>query len=358
MITVEWMQVCKSVRGCYPNAHCVCRPQLANYNKHLLLPMLRVLLVKTSSLGDVIHNLPVVHDILQFRPDAVIDWVVEESFSAIPRLHQGVSRVIPMAVRRWRREITRASSRCEIGVFRRHLREQKYDAIIDTQGLLKSAIISCDARGQRYGLDWRSSREPLRMFYDRTFRVPWGQHAVERNRSLAAQALGYALTTTARFDIKPAELSAPAKAWLPQARYAVLLHATSAARKLWPESHWREVIGTLLQKDIVSVLPWGSSEEHNRSVRIAAGMPHTIVPPALALPDLAGVLGRASVVVGVDTGLTHLAAALQVPTAGIYCATDPEATGLYPALRAVNIGGKDIVPSVLEVIAAMARISR
>jgi heptosyltransferase-1 len=311
--------------------------------------MLRILLIKTSSLGDVVHNLPVVSDILRHAPDAQIDWVVEESFAAIPRMHPAVRRVIPVALRRWRRDLLGTKTRAEICAFLGSLREREYDAVIDTQGLLKSALVARAARGNCYGLDWRSSREPLRFLYDRTFRVPWGQHAVTRNCSLAAQALGYAVSADVNYGIA---VQRRAFSWLPVQRYAVLLHATSADRKLWPESHWKDLYKHLFLKNIFCILPWGNEAEHARSKRLAGTEEGAIVPPALALNDLAALLASAHGVVGVDTGLTHLAAALNVPTIGIYCATDPAATGIYGSARAMNLGGVGVAPAVADVIGA------
>lgn len=315
--------------------------------------MPRILLVKTSSLGDVVHNLPVVSDIRRQFPDAGIDWVVEEAFAAIPRMHPAVDRVLPVALRRWRRALLASATRGEICSFLGELHERYYDAIIDTQGLLKSALVARAAHGPCYGLDWRSSREPLRFLYDRTFRVPWGRHAVARNRDLVAQALAYTVQMPPEYGIRAQPRSFD---WLPPQRYAVLLHATSAAAKLWPEAAWIDLYKYLILKDIFCVLPWGSDAERVRSERLAAAMPNAVVPPRLALDDIAALLGKAHVVIGVDTGLTHLAAALNVPTLGIYCATDPAATGIYPAPHAVNLGGIGAPPAVDEVISALAQL--
>lgn len=315
--------------------------------------MPRILLVKTSSLGDVVHNLPVVSDIRRHFPRADIDWVVEETFTAIPRMHPAVREVMPVALRRWRRTWLDAATRAQCGGFLRQLRSQTYDAIIDTQGLLKSAIVTAAARGMRYGLDWKSSREPLRPFYDRTFRVPWGQHAVMRNRSLAAQALGYKVDTPADYGASAAQR---AFAWLPSPRYAVLLHATSADAKLWPESAWLNLYKYLILNHIFVVLPWGNARERERSERLVAHMRNAVVPPALTVEDLAALLAHAQFVIGVDTGLTHLAAALNAPTIGIYCATDPAATGIYGCARAVNLGGIGAPPTVAQVVAAIEQV--
>ena len=316
--------------------------------------MPRILLIKTSSLGDVVHNLPVVSDVAAAMPDTVIDWVVEESFAAIPQLHPRVSRVWPVAVRRWRRALWNPAVWGGVRAFIGELRGQRYDAVIDTQGLLKSAWITGLARGTRHGLDRASAREPLGiLFCDHTHAVPWGQHAVERNRSLAAQALGYVPAGAPHYGI----VTAPqAFNCLPSSAYAVLLHATSAARKLWAEEHWIALGRVLAAQSVSSVLPWGDAAERERSVRLAAQIPQAVVPDRFELHALASLLAGARVVVGTDTGLTHLAGALGVPTVGIYCATDPAATGLYGCARALNLGGVGTPPSAAAVIAAARRM--
>lgn len=315
--------------------------------------MKSILLVKTSSLGDVVHNLPVVGDIRSAYPDAVIDWVVEEGFAAVPPLHPAVRSVLPVAIRRWRSLLWRRRTHDEVRTFLQRLRAQAYDAVVDTQGLLKSALIARAAHGERFGLDWESAREPLALLYDRTFSVPWTLHAVERNRALAAQALGYALSPQASYGIR----AVPVKfSWLPAAPYVVLLHATSAERKLWPEARWVELGGRFSLGGACCVLPWGNAAERDRSERLAAQLAGAVIPPALRLDEAAGLLAGAQAVIGVDTGLTHLAAALGVPTVGIYCATDPAATGIYGCERAVNLGGIGAPPTVDEVNAALRKL--
>lgn len=317
--------------------------------------MPRILLIKTSSLGDVVHNLPVVADIVAAQPDVHIDWVVEEAFAGIPRLHPRVSRVLPVAVRRWRRAVWHPAVWGEIRAFFGHLRDQSYDAVIDSQGLLKSAWIAGVARGVSHGLDRASSREPLGWFYDHTHSVPWDQHAVERNRRLAAQALSYTLSAPAQYGIAAA---AQQFIWLNNRSYAVLLHATSADRKLWPEERWIELGKALAAQGIRSVLPWGTAAEHERSERLMQHIPQSVVPERLDIAALAALLAQARVVVGADTGLTHLAGALGVPTVGIYCATDPAATGLYACARGVNLGGIGMPPAVGVVVAALDKLIR
>jgi len=208
------------------------------------------------------------------------------------------------------------------------------------------------ARGVRCGLNWKSAREPLGWFYDHVFDVPWTLHAVERNRSLAAQVLGYAPDGTADYGIhaKPANFS-----WLPRRDYAVLLHASSSPRKLWPEARWIELGARLNQSALTCVLPWGSTDERARSELLAQRMQHAVVPPQLGLNDAASLLAGAKAVIGVDTGLTHLAAALKVPVVGIYCASRPEDTGIYSE-SAVNLGGINQPPAVGAVAAALGKL--
>jgi heptosyltransferase-1 len=320
----------------------------------LAAPMNKILLVKTSSLGDVVHNLPVATDIRAAIPGARIDWVVEEAFAAVPRLHPAVSGVLPVAIRRWRTSLIERATRDEIARFLHELRAQTYDAVIDTQGLLKSALIACAARGPGFGLDWRSAREPVGLLYDHTFSVPWAWHAVERNRAVAARALGYAVPNGVDYGIHP---PAGDLAEVVREPYVVLLHATSQERKLWPEMSWVELGRMLTGRGRGCVLPWYSGQERARSEELARQIPGAIVPPGLPLPEVTRLIAGAAAVAGVDTGLTHLSAALGIPTVGIYRATDPAATGLYGGKRALNLGGIDGFPAAHEVMAALERVS-
>jgi len=307
-------------------------------------------------MGDVVHNLPVVSDIASAVPGAQVDWIVEENFAPIPRLHPSVRDVIPVALRRWRKHPFDPVVRREWNEFRSRLRERRYDAVLDTQGLFKSAVLARMARGLRHGLDWRSSREPLRLFYDRTHAIPWSMHAVERNRLLTAEALGYRLHEGPRYGISaPSDSRSAVNAKAPT---AVLLHSTSAVEKEWPEQRWID-LGRRLHVDRgwVSTLPYGSPREQERSRRLAESIPDAVVPPQLGIDALAGLLGEARVVVGVDTGLTHLAVALGRPTIGLYCATDPAATGLYGSESLRNLGGVGLCPATGEVLDAVRSIA-
>ncbi|BBJ00664.1 ADP-heptose--LPS heptosyltransferase [Ferrigenium kumadai] len=311
-----------------------------------------IVLIKTSSLGDVLHNLPVVTDIRKHLPDARIDWVVEESFAALPALHPGVGHVIPVAMRRWRKSWWR--SRSEIQAFCRKLQTRPYDLALDTQGLLKSALITRCVRAEHCGHAWGSAREPLAsLFYDRTCAIAEDLHAVERNRQLAASVLGYTADGAPDYGIRTPDLVLP---WLPDTPYAVLLHATSRDDKLWDEQNWITLGKRLHSSGLRAVLPWGSEKEKARSERLCAAIPSAVCAPRMNLNEAAALLGKARTVIGVDTGLSHLAAALDVPTVGIYTATDPGLTGLYAGSRAVNLGGKHAPPTVNAVIEKLANL--
>jgi heptosyltransferase I len=308
----------------------------------------RILFVKTSSLGDVVHHGPAVSDAARHLPGVEIDWIVEEPFAAVAAMHAAVRRVIPVAVRRWRTGLWRASIWREMHSFRRALTMERYDAVVDTQGLVKSALIGACARGTRHGLDRASAREPLAArFYDVAHAVPRPLHAVERNRRLTAAALGYPLKGPCEYGFaadggQPLELGGA---------YVVFLSMTSRDDKLWPEANWIE-LGTRMSPQVV--LPWGSEAEHTRAQRIAAGIPGAVVPRRMTLAELGALFTRAQRVVGLDTGLTHLAAALGAPTLGIYCASDVVLTGLYGAPRARNVGAAGRPPEVAQVLAGLA----
>jgi len=318
--------------------------------------MPKILLVKTSSMGDVIHNLPVVSDILAHFPEAEIDWVVEESFAGIPALHPGVKEIIPVAVRRWRKNLFSRTVHAEISAFVKHLRSKNYDVVLDTQGLIKSAVITRLAQGARCGFDRQSAREPLAaLFYDKTLSVEKNLHAVVRNRLLASRTFGYSPDDPVNYGIAAPSLALP---WLPTTPFVVMLHATSRDDKLWPEADWIALGAYLAGKGIACVLPWGSAAEQLRSQRLAEKIPLSVASPALTLGQAATLLSHSIATVGVDTGLVHLAAALAVPTIAIYCASNPGLTGLHVSSgQAINLGGAGTPPDRASVIDALNKIA-
>jgi heptosyltransferase-1 len=313
--------------------------------------MRNILLIKTSSLGDVVHNLPVATDLAAHFLGVNIDWVVEENFADIPALHPAVNRVIPVALRRWRKNILQKNTWREIDAFKKNLRMEHYDAVLDTQGLIKSALLARWARGAKYGYDFSSAREPLAsLAYDKKYTVAKSLHAVQRNLTLSSQAFDYNQLFSVNYGIASQALKAD---WLPETQYAVLLHATSRADKEWPEAQWIALGKKLTAREILSVLPWGNDAERNRAARLVAAIPNAVLAPRLSIKQAAALIAGAEVIVGVDTGLTHLAAALNKPVVAIFCATSPGLTGVYGNPRAANLGEAGRAPSVDEVWAAM-----
>lgn len=287
---------------------------------------MRVLLIKTSSLGDVIHTLPALTDAARAIPGIQFDWVVEEGFAEIPAWHPAVAQVIPVAIRRWRKNLWQTIKTGEWRRFKQRLGETRYDLVIDAQGLLKSAWLTRYVKAPVAGLDRDSAREPLASrFYNRAYAVPKEQHALERVRQLFAQALDYPLPAgIGDYGLNRAQLADSA----PQP-YLLFLHGTTWASKHWPEANWRALAEQMSEQGWAIRLPWGNELEKARAERIAAGIEHAAVLPKLNLAGVAKVIAGASACVAVDTGLGHLAAALDVPSISLYGPTLPGRVGAY-----------------------------
>ncbi|WKL54496.1 lipopolysaccharide heptosyltransferase I [Pseudomonas kielensis] len=288
---------------------------------------MRVLLIKTSSLGDVIHALPALTDAARAIPGIQFDWVVEEGFAEIPTWHPAVGKVIPVAIRRWRKNLWQTIKSGEFKRFKQNLQATKYDLVIDAQGLLKSALLTRYVRAPVAGLDKHSAREPLAAhFYSRRLAVARGQHAVERLRQLFAVALGYDLPK----GLGDYGLNVERLVELPRKNpYVLFLHGTTWDTKHWPEAYWRELAERMGHLGMAVKLPWGSPAEKARAERIAQGLRNAEVLPRLNLAGVAKVLAGAQACVAVDTGLGHLAAALDVPTVSLFGPTNPGLTGAY-----------------------------
>ncbi|MDM9586696.1 lipopolysaccharide heptosyltransferase I [Pseudomonas asiatica] len=287
---------------------------------------MRVLIIKTSSLGDVIHTLPALTDAAQAIPGIRFDWVVEEGFAEIPSWHPAVDQVIPVAIRRWRKNLWQTIKSGEWKAFKQRVRERKYDLVIDAQGLVKSAWLTRYVKAPVAGLDRYSAREGwASRFYDRRLSVATGQHAVERVRQLFAMALAYDLPEgIGNYGLDLERLQLP-----PAAPYVVFLHGTTWATKHWPEAYWRELAERMGRRKLEVRLPWGNPAEKARAERIAQGLNNCQVLPKLNLAGVARVLAAAKACVAVDTGLGHLAAALDVPTISLFGPTNPGLTGAY-----------------------------
>ncbi len=302
-------------------------------------------------MGDVVHALPIVHDVLRRYPDACIEWLVEAPFAAIPALHPGVRRVLPMAWRKWRERLFEGATWDAMKALRAGLRAAPYDLVLDLQGLLKSALWARQALGPVAGYDRASAREPLAAaLYARTARVPRDLHAVQRCRALAAAHLNLPPPT----DAPDFGLRAPEPAWRPRGAYSVLIPNASRREKLWPERHWIAVGRRLLECGLPAVVLWGRDAEQTLAERIAAGCGGD-VPPFLKVGEMASVLAGAGQVVGLDTGFTHLAAAFGRPTLGIYCDHEPGLAGITGPGRVASIGGKGQVPARQEVLTLLER---
>jgi len=314
--------------------------------------MADILLIKTSSLGDVIHHMPALTEARAHRPAARFAWVVEEAFAPLVRLHPALDLAIPVAGRQWRLALHRPATWGDMARFRRALRARRFDEVIDSQGLFfKSALIARYARGRSHGYDAQSIKEPLASWcYDVRHRVEWNQHAIARNRALTAQALGYTPEGPADFGLNRASLAGPAGK-----PYGVLLHASARAAKEWPQENWR-TLAAALGESIDLVVPYGTEAECERARRIASATARARVPERQPLDLVARLIAGASFAIGVDTGLLHFAAALGVPLVAIFTASEPGLTGpMGPGPIAV-LGGRDAAPSVAEVMEALGRL--
>jgi heptosyltransferase-1 len=315
--------------------------------------MANILFIKTSSLGDVVHHMPALTDARKAHPDATFSWLVEEAFAPLVRLHPAIDTVIPVASRRWRKSLYAPATIAEIRASFRDIRAQRYDEIVDTQGLLRTAILTRAARGMRHGYDASSVREPLAsLFYDVRHRVERDMHAVERNRILSGLALGYAPDEAPDFGLDRARIGKDSTS-----RYGLLLHATARREKQWPDADWI-AFAKLFAQRFELLIPWGTEAERARSEYIAAAVPGTRVPDRAPLDQVAKLIAGAQFVVGVDTGLLHLAAALGVPVVAIFAGSKPALTGPMGRGRLSILGDDGKPPSVDSVVEAVETIIR
>lgn len=302
---------------------------------------MRVLIVKTSSMGDVIHTFPAVTDALRHRPDLSFDWCVEAPFAGLAALHPGVGRIHKVSVRTWRKAPLSAATWTAVRQVRRDMRERRYDLVIDAQGLLKSVVLAKLAGAPIVGLDRQSAREGLSaLFYRHGYPIRRDLHAISRTRLLFGAAFGYEpdLTTIDNGIAAPAADTPP---YGP--RTAFLLHGTSWESKKWPVASWIETARALVARGFTPVTTWSSPAERAVAEAIAAAVPETAVITRSPLTTIAAEIARATLVIGADTGLMHLASAFGLPTIAIFLATQPGLTGpLGPrsvALTAEHPGG-------------------
>ncbi len=322
---------------------------------------MKILLVRVSSLGDVLHNLPMVADILRHHPQATIDWVVEEGYVSLVRLNPYVRRIIPFALRRWRKGLRDPAVRAEIKAFFRTLREEEYDLVFDTQGLLKTGIIMGAARikpgGRKVGLANGSEGSGYegvsRLFHTQSIPLDPRTHAVARGRLVAGAALGYAVDTPPDFGLPP-PASSPRPDWLPPTPYVVFFHGTARDAKKWATANWVATGQALAPLPVL--LPWGSEAEKREAESLAAQLPNARVLPKLSMMDAVTLAQQAALAIGVDTGLTHIAAAFYTPTVEIYADSPKWKTEGNWSPRIVNLGDKGAPPGADEVIASARRL--
>ena len=311
----------------------------------------RFLLMKTSSLGDVLHNLAVVSDLQRVFPGAIVDWCVEAPFAEIPAWHHGVRHIIPVSIRRWRKQLFKRETWAEMRLALGALRSERYDAIIDTQGLVRSVLLGRLAHGPVYGQNCREARESLSgLLVNHPLAVPYALHAVERYRTIAATALGYA----DRLAELPLDFGLNTRYPLQPGNEVFLFTNTSRDKKLWPEDHWITVGRALRDAGLTPVFTAGNEIEAARSQRIAAGiaeggpMGEVLFRPSLT--QLTERISKARLCLGVDTGFTHIACALTVPTIAIFTDTDPELAGGFGLGLRQTFGHLDSCPPVSDIM--------
>jgi heptosyltransferase-1 len=303
-------------------------------------------------MGDILHQMPSVTDARSRFPDARISWVVDELYAPLARLHPGVDRIVPIAVRRWRKNLLQTGTWREGRAALRKLRESRYDKIIDTQGLVRTALMAKLLQGESHGYDAASVREPFAArFYDVTHKVGWDLHVIARNRTLTGRALGYEPSGTPDygFDRSPFRGAAGKP-------YAIIFHATAKKTKEWPEERWLEVGRSLAARGLEVVLPWGNAEERARSERLAAAIPNARVPDLKPILEVAKLIGGAKLVAGVDTGFLHIAAALGVPVVAVFTIVKSHTAVPVGPGKVEMVGAENGSPEARDLLAAIDRV--
>lgn len=305
----------------------------------------KILIVRSSSLGDLVFLLPAISDIAKHVPGAVIDWVAEESFADIPRWHPAVNRVITMNHRRWRKSWWSEETKRERADFKRRLQETEYDVVLDFQALMKSVWVVRQTKGERHGLDWQSAREKLAsLFYRKRHRVNFWQPSVIRQRKFAALALGYEYEGDPNFGLQAFTDGVAIQ------NYAVIMPSASKDTKLWPQEDWDAVLDFLVEQGLQLRILAGNPTEAARAAKLAERYPGTEVLTSLPLGELANQLAAARLMVGLDSGLTHLSAALGRPTIGIYCVTTPVRAPVTGSGFTASLGDRGLPPTREAVI--------
>jgi heptosyltransferase-1 len=329
-----------------------------------------ILLVKLSSLGDVLHNLPIVWDLRARLPNARIDWVVEEGYVHLlePLLSKGefkgIDRIIPFGLRRWKKNLFKLNTWKQFFAFKAKLQAVQYDYVIETQGLLKSALVCALAKKSQGAVvtglanaTQYSGYEPIaRWFYKQSVQVPIDCHAVDRSRWVMCSALDWPFisrTTAPIFYLESFSQSFAEKNIVGLKKpYVLCFHSTAREAKRWPNQNWITLGQELANRGYQVILPWGNSSERVVSESLAKKIPGALVPSAFSIEEAFSVIAYAALTIGVDTGLTHLAAVLGKPTVEIYCDSPRWKTEGYWAKNICNVGDIGAPPSASEVVAA------
>lgn len=292
---------------------------------------MKVLIIKLTSMGDLMHALPALSDAAKYKPEIRFDWVVDEAFAEVPKWHPNVDKVITTSHRRWKKSAWQTLTGGELRQFYRELNADEYDVVVDMQNNLKSALVSKLRRGPVYGLDKDSCRErPAHLAYQFPISVDPQQHAVTRMRKILAQALKYPVpATAANYAAKFKNYPLPQLDFALPERYVFFVHNASWLTKLWPVKYWQQLVLLARAEGYAVLLPSGNDEEHQRAKQIAAVDEQAFALPRLPLNDIAALMHHASGAICSDTGLAHLAAVASTPAITLYGATDTALIGTY-----------------------------
>ena len=320
---------------------------------------MNILIVKLSSLGDVVQTMPVVADILAVHPDAQIDWVVEEAFAPLVARVQGVRRVIPIALRRWKKTWFFRVTRAERKAFKAALRQATYDAVIDCQGLIKSAMVARMANLTPQGLRGSFANKseacsyewPVRFLLSHNQAMPARIHAVARTRLLAGQLLGYVIQGLPKTVFKNIPRCDPTS------HTVMLTHGTTRLDNEWPKWKWENLSAWLVEHGAHRVLlPHSNSRELAVCDGVKRHIPNNAeILPRMGLPELLDVMATCRGVIGVDSGLSHLAVALDLPHVQIFSQDRAWRAGPVDRLHQVAVGGT-YTPSVEDVRRAWLKV--
>lgn len=282
---------------------------------------MKVLIIKMSSMGDITHSFPALTDAGNAIKNIRFDWVVENAFKELPKWHPLVDKVIPVALRQWRKRPIASLYNHELLNAFKEIRKEKYDLIIDAQGLLKSRIVSLLGRGKRCGYDKSSARESwFTMAYHKKFTISKNKHAIYRTRELFANSLNYPIPTTMPdYGLTPRCTE--------RGEYLLFFPNTTWVNKHWPEIYWKKLIEQVTEANHKIQIPWGTPQEEERAKRLANNNPLVTVLPRLSINAVTEIIAKAKAIVSLDTGFTHIAAAYGVPSVSLWGPTDPLLAG-------------------------------